>query len=819
MKNFYHQLKTAIFIFCSLCCLVAAAQPGNGSIKGTVLTSDGKPAAYVTVKIKEAHKQTATTEKGTYAFKNLPVGNYTIVLSHVGHSQQQQQVTVNAGQVAELNFTLAQSATELSEININSGKTINTTPTALGKADISPMDLPQSSGVVTNKVIEDQQINRLGDAVRNVSGVTLTQTRGGVGETFTARGYSIGIGGGSGSIFKDGVLTNTAGFPEASTLESIEVLKGSSALLYGNVSGGVIINMVTKKPKFENGGEVSMRYGSYNMYKPAVDVYGPISKNLAFRVVSTYENDGSYRDNVKTERFYVNPSLLYKAGEKTTIILSGDYLKSNLTPDWGVGSLNLGQAINSTVPRSQFINTSWAYSHMDQYSGTLTVNHQLADAWRLNFITSSQGTKIDSYGSGLPNNVAANGDWNRGLARANTTENNYTAQLNLNGTFKTGGITHQLLVGTDFAKVTNLTNTYTIQGLSTINGAANVYDVINIIDLNKYTARTDMPNTTDTALTKAPSYRFGYYIQDLISLTDKFKILAGLRYSVQKTVATYVTSYARAVDYRGSAANKVDGAFSPKIALIYEPVATTSIYAGYTNNFVINTGTNVATGQAMTPSVVDQYEAGIKNKFFDDKLSANISVYKIINQNLAVQSPYTTVDGPIENTNTALKKFSGQTTSNGVEIDISGNISKNLYFITGYAYNHAFFSNTTGLKGSNLEGEPIVINPSNTANGSIFYKFSGGQLKGFKLGASAFYTGFRYAGYNNTVGQTQKYNRLLPVGGFATLDLSAGYTYKKLSLLASVTNVTNTMNYLIHDNYSVTPIPPTQFLTTLAYKF
>jgi len=87
------------------------------------------------------------------------------------------------------------------------------------------------------------------------------------------------------------------------------------------------------------------------------------------------------------------------------------------------------------------------------------------------------------------------------------------------------------------------------------------------------------------------------------------------------------------------------------------------------------------------------------------------------------------------------------------------------------------------------------------------------------LGASSFYTGFRYAGYNNTVGQTQQYNRLLPVGGFATVDLSAGYTYKKLSLLASVTNVTNTMNYLVHDNYSVTPIPPTQFLTTLSYKF
>ena len=170
---------------------------------------------------------------------------------------------------------------------------------------------------------------------RNVSGVTLTQTRGGVGETYTARGYSIGIGGGAGSVFQDGVLVNTAGFPEASTLESIEILKGSSALQYGNVSGGLIINMITKKPKFDFGGSVSMRYGSYNMYKPTIDVYGPLSKSLAFRLISTYENDQSYRNNVKTERYFVNPSFLYNIDKKTTALVSGSFLKSKLNSGLG----------------------------------------------------------------------------------------------------------------------------------------------------------------------------------------------------------------------------------------------------------------------------------------------------------------------------------------------------------------------------------------------------------------------------------------------------------------------------------------------------
>lgn len=124
------------------------------------------------------------------------------------------------------------------------------------------------------------------------------------------------------------------------TLESVEVLKGSSALLYGNVSGGLIVNMVTKKPKYEFGGEISMRAGIYGLYKPTLDLYGPIAKNLAFRVIGTHEASDSYRDVVTTKRTFINPSLLYKIGNKTDILVQGDFSKQALTPDNGIGSLN-----------------------------------------------------------------------------------------------------------------------------------------------------------------------------------------------------------------------------------------------------------------------------------------------------------------------------------------------------------------------------------------------------------------------------------------------------------------------------------------------
>ncbi|MFD2873180.1 TonB-dependent siderophore receptor [Mucilaginibacter ximonensis] len=816
MKTIYLTTVKLFLLMLVACSFVKADDITNGKISGIVTTSDGKPAAMVTVALSELNRSTVTKDDGSFIISNIKPGTYLLRVSFVGTEKQEKKVTVQPGKTTLVEFVLKENASQLTEVTINFIRQQKNEPLTADKAGIRALDLPQSTGLVTNQVIQDQQINRMGDAVKNVSGVSLTQTRGGVGETFSARGYSIGIGGGAGSIFKDGVLVNTTGFPEASTLESIEILKGTAALEYGNVSSGLIINMVTKKPKFEAGGEVSMRYGSYNMFKPSVDLYGPLSQNVAFRLIGVYENDGSYRNHVYTERKFVNPSLLFNLDKNTTLLVEGDYLRESITPDFGIGSLNNGQTIPTMVPRSQYINTLWAYTHMNQFSGIVTLNHQFNSDWRLNTILSAQGTQVDSYQASLPNKVSAAGEWSRGLARANTTEDDYTGQINLNGKFTTGSIRHQLLVGTDVTKILNISNAYGINNAAT--PISNyIYDQINTIDLNKYVQRTDIPNAVDTARTHAPVYRFGAYAQDLVSLTDKLKVLAGIRWSWQQTNQTNIQYLLRQATGAGTAITRYDRAFSPKASLIYQPIPTTSVYASYSNNFITNTGTDVSTGQGLKPSLVNQYEIGTKNELFNGKVVANASVYRIINSNLAVVAPFR-ADGTVNSDNT-IKQLNGQTTSDGFDIDVTANLSKNFYFIVGYAYNHARYTKTSGLKGSPILNEQLVINPVRTANATAFYTFSNNALKGFKIGASAFYTGSRLAGYNNTVGQSQTYSRLVPVGGFATLDVTGGYAYKKLSLLVSVTNLTNTLNYLIHDNYSITPIPPRQLLTTLAYKF
>jgi iron complex outermembrane receptor protein len=139
-----------------------------------------------------------------------------------------------------------------------------------------------------------------------------------------------------------------------------------------------------------------------------------------------------------------------------------------------------------------------------------------------------------------------------------------------------------------------------------------------------------------------------------------------------------------------------------------------------------------------------------------------------------------------------------------------------MYFISGYSYNYFRYTKTlpTGI----TEGERIIGTTPHTANGTIFYTFNQGPVKGLKLGASGYYTGKRNMGFNTVKSGT---SRGVPVNvtDYGTFDFTAGYTIKKLSLLAKVSNITNEINYMVHENYSVNPIPPSMFSTTLAYKF
>jgi iron complex outermembrane receptor protein len=300
-------------------------------VKGIIRTSDGKPAANVNVILKDTRFASVTNQLGEYYFYNVPEGGYTVVVSFTGLKTVQKEFDLKKGDVKVFDFTLYENQYQLAEIIIKAYNN-NTKAAAIGKIKIRPMDLPQSIATVSETVIRDQQAQRLSDVVKNVNGVYLSSARASTQESFYARGYSFS----STNMFKNGSRVNSGVMPEVSSLESVEILKGSAAILYGNVSPGGILNMITKKPKFAFGGEVSMRAGSFNLWKPSIDLYGPLTKKIAYRLNATYESANSYRDQVSSTRYYINPSFLFKLGNKTELIVEGDFLNMILQPILGL---------------------------------------------------------------------------------------------------------------------------------------------------------------------------------------------------------------------------------------------------------------------------------------------------------------------------------------------------------------------------------------------------------------------------------------------------------------------------------------------------
>ncbi|MES2003580.1 MAG: TonB-dependent receptor [Bacteroidota bacterium] len=772
--------------------LNAKAQTGN--IKGKIHTTDGKPAADVSVIIKEADRAVITGPDGSFVVRNLKAGNYSLYTSCTGLASLTRNISIATDQTTELILSLQETARQLDEVIVQSRRTANDKAVTIGKAPINAMDLPQAVTVINQAVLDNQQVQRLSDVMRNVNGIYLSSTRGSTQENFSARGYSLS----ANNLFKDGVRINSGTMPETSSLERVEILKGSAAVLFGNVAPGGIVNMVTKQPKFQSGGEIALRAGSFGLFKPMFDVYGPLSKNIAFRMNGNYETANSYRDVVHSKRYYANPSLLFKLGKKTELLVQGDYLYHEFTPDFGIGSINNTSIPN--VPRSAFFGTPWQYAKTNQSSATATLKHTLTNSWQLNASVSYQYYNRDYYATERIQ-ALANGDWYRPLNRAKNIENYYTAQANLSGKFKLGSTEHTLLAGLDADQYDAKAYSY---------NQPTVYDTINILNPQKYTARTDIPAVKEIKLVTTPTLRMGAYVQDLISVSAHLKILAGIRWSIQEAKAASTSDLLTGITSMGTI--KTDKAFSPRAGIVYQPTKNTSLFASYANSFSVNGGTDVY-GNALAPSIIDQYEAGVKNNLFSGMLMANLTVYKIINNNLA-QTALFAADGVTPNNNTALKALTGQTTSDGLEIDLISHPAKGLDINLGYSYNYIRYTKTPDAKGNFVEGERLQNSVGSTANTSIFYSYNG-----WKFGTTVFYTGPRTAGFNNTKGQTQNYNRLFAVNDFTTIDLSAGYSWRKLGLLAKISNLTNTLNYYTHENYSINPIPPTQLIATVTYRF
>jgi iron complex outermembrane recepter protein len=798
MRHFHFSKTLTLSIVLIVCVLTAKSQ--HGSIRGSVKTNDGQPAAFVNLFLKENTNKGATTDiDGNFHIKNVKEGSYTLITSFVGFKTVEQSVQVTSGQTTTVSFVLSESAQELNEIVITDSRSLNERITSIGKADIRLMDLPQSVSIIDQRVLERQQSLTLGDVLMNTNGVYVMGTTGGFQEEIAGRGFAYS----SSNTFKNGVRFNNAVMPEVNALERVEVMKGSNAILFGNVSAGGVLNLVTKKPKFDNGGEISFRTGSYDLYKPSFDLYGPIgnSNKVAYRVNTSYQTALSYRDDVASERIYFNPSLLYLVTPKTSILIEGDYLKDDRTLDFGVAAINY-QIVDQ--PRGRYLNTSWAYYRAQQKSATLSVNHILNNNWSLKLTGSYQGFDNEQFGSARPNAssnmVKEDGTWYRTLQKSKTDQQYMIGQIDLTGKLKTGSVEHNILVGLDIDRYDNTTPAF---GYLNAKGKTMNYDTINIFDLSERTQRHDIPDMTNTTLTENPINRQGYYVQDFVTLSTKLKVLAGVRYSkIESTTKVYdiIKNENRApVTYE-------DDAFTPRLGVVYQPVKALSVFTSYSTSFILNNAID-SLGVALPASLLDQFEVGAKYELLKGLLSLNVVGYQIVNDNLA--QPYLVTPKSISNA----QEIAGEVKSKGFEVDIMSGSIAGFSFMAGYSYNDTRYTKSKYYE----EDSKLRYNPSNTANASIYYTATNGLLKGANFGILGFYMGDRYAGRTPNIKNTTF--KLIPLDDYVQLDLSAGYVVNNVSLRIKLSNILNELNYNAHDDNSINPIAPRMFSATIGYKW
>ncbi|GGG55275.1 TonB-dependent receptor [Hymenobacter glacieicola] len=816
----------------------------RGRLAGVVKEEKGQPVEGVTVALKGTSFGTTTGPDGSYRL-SAPAGSYQLVVSSLGYTSQELTVTVTAGETTTLpEFALAQSNQQLSEVTVTGNRSLNERPTSISKLPVASLDLPQSAVTVERQVLEQQQVLRLSDALANVSGLYVTSTTGGTQEELGSRGFAYG----SNNTFKNGVRFNNGVMPEASSLERMEVLKGSAAILYGNVAAGGVLNLVTKKPQFERGGSVGLRVGSFGFWKPMVDVYGAVGKSekVAFRLNGTYEQGNSYRDEVKSDRVYVNPSLLFELSPKTTLVLEGDYLRDNRTPDFGIGAIDY--VIQES--RSRFLNVPGASNATNQTSTTATLTSRLNDTWQIRGVAGFQRYDNELRTATRPvppvtsPSSATYGDLTRSLQRTETNENYFLAQLDLTGKFRTGFLEHTVLIGADADQY--LTNTLAYSGpTSATNSRVNVtaYDAINILNRSKVVAQPKERIGSFDALvrnlsTQSNTRRAGFYVQDLLSLSEKVKVLAGLRWSYQETPSDLY--------YHNTAANRAgtnkfgplagqlvnnrryDDAFSPRLGVVYQPIKTTALFASYSSSFTPQSNTAVdLEGKPLPPSIIDQYEVGIKNDLFKGALSANVTAYRIVNSN-QIQSVLPTDPRFQTAQTTSPQELAGEVTSKGVEVDIQSKPMYGLSFIAGYSYNHTAYTNSNIFE----NGSRLRYNPAHTANLSLFYNFGStfgenGFLRGLTAGITTYYVGDKLAGRNpRTVNPADgkpwptgtDANKFISIPNYLQFDASLGYTYDRFSVRVKMANLLNELSYNMHDDNSVNPIAPRNFSATLGYR-
>lgn len=789
-----------LFLFLIIGITIVSAQV----IKGRVLDENGDPIASATVAIKELQKGVSTDESGKFRFTNLPKRELTLVVSFVGYNNNEKKVDLKNNEEFHIQFDMISNA-NLSEIEVFGERYKQPEKLdAITRMPLRPSEQIQSISVISDKVIAEQGALTITDAVRNVPGVTLFGSYGGVKESMSLRGFR-GI-----PVLKNGVRTDSQ-FQTASIqtdmmgVESIQVIKGSAAITQGVITdlgnAGGVINVVTKTPKFVNGGEVGVRVGSWGQVRPTFDVQTVLdSKNtIAFRLNGAYERADNYRAIVSSNKVYINPSLEWRPDDKTTVTLELDYMNENRTPV--TSTVNLAGADKEALydmPYSKFLGFREDNTNSKTLSYAARITRQLADKISLRAAYFNSSYNVDNTSTGLSALKSRPTDYNikqRAISRNLRDDKNSTFQLDFVGKdVYTGSIKHTFQVGFD----------YRIADATTTNLGSMVVDTIDVL-VNK------IPNDVPSKLAlkgagdpvQAKYTTYGIMAQEVMTINEYLKVILGLRYSSISTI-------------NATAGTTTGDAWNPMLGLMVTPIKNVNIFGSYTTSTSLRSAAQILTDSVTQagPSTTKQWEVGFKSDWLDNRLRFNFTYFNIKTENLT-NAAY------IEGTNTPTNYYykAGTLKREGIEVELNGRILNNLQVMLGYAYLNARYADSP----SYVNGSAPMNAPKHTANGWIYYTVDRGAVKGLSIGVGTYYVGKRpvneYSlapdGHGSPIGV-----KPFDMPAYTTVNAQVAYTYKKVTARVFFNNIFDELGYnsYFRGGY-INQIDPRNFAGVVSYRF
>ena len=643
-------------------------------------------------------------------------------------------------------------------------------------------DTPQSITVLPEPVLEQRSLFTLREALRTVPGIALAAGEGGgrQGDNLTLRGFAAGT-----DIFIDGVRDLGQYARDTFNLESIEVLKGPSAVLFGRGSTGGIINQVSKSPRLTPFYELTGTVGSGPQGRVAVDLNHPFGPSAALRLnLMGFKGETPGRDHIEQERLGVAPSFGIGLNGPTRFIASYYYLSDDNMPDYGLPYV-FGKP--PYVDRENFYGLpDRDYEHDDVHIGTLRFEHDFTENLRvrntLRLSMINRGSIVSApriVGTPAPGTPLSQILVSRGGAQRDQTDTNVTNTTDVVYKFSTWGLKHTLVAGLEAG---HETSDVTRHGFTGIPNTA-------LDDPDNFPSLAGMGRAKNFDGSSSAT-SVGVYAVDELALTEQWKIMGGLRYDL------FDASFRNR--FNAQKFSRTDEALSPRAALVFLPTKMQTYYFSYGTSFNPSAeALTLALNNAGTePEKNESFELGAKLDLLNGALGLRGAVFQINKTNARTNDPVL-----------GMQVTDGRQRVRGFELELVGQIRRGWNVFLGYAYLDSRVRKSNDVaSGIPVEGKRVQNVPEHSASLWTTYDIT----NQWQVGGGATFVDRRYANNINT--------NAAPA--FVTGDLSLAWRpIKPLELRLNVLNVSDATYFDSTHPAHVIPGASRTFLLTGTWRF